>query len=86
MELLQPVMEPQPTTEMMDGGQVLVAEARAFEEKLEEIRLLASTELGKQAMIQAGMPEIFISDNELQGQAPLGFVETSIARIALGGL
>ncbi len=84
MELLSPVMEAPPPVNQQEADAQLVAEAQAFEARLEEIRRFAATEVGKQAMIQAGMPEVFISDEEM-GNPPITFIETSIARIALGG-
>lgn len=83
MEHAPPPMEAPPPALDAEEAQ-LVAEAIAFEERLEEIRKLASSTLGKQAMIQAGMPEVFLSEESL-GNQPMTFIEHGIARIALGG-
>lgn len=83
MENISPVMEAPPPAETVD--EQLVAEAQAFEERLQRIREMATTELGKHALSQAGMPEVFLSQDRM-GNPPMTFVEHGIARIALGGL
>ena len=78
-----PVMEA-PPPETVDPA--LIAEAEEVEARIEMMRQIAASKLGKEAMVQAGMPEFLISDNTDQmGNPPMTFIEHGIARIALGG-
>ena len=75
--LSSPIKEPPPAE--------LVAEAELMQAQVEAMRELAASQLGREAMIQAGMPEFLIEDPESQGMPPMTFIEHGVARIALGG-
>ena len=62
----------------------LIEQAQELEARIEALRQLAASTLGKEAMTQAGMPEFLYTDDQL-GNPPTTFIEHGIARIALGG-